>query len=307
MPVEFLSDEQAVAFGRFAGELSQPDLDRFFYLDHADRDLIAVRRGDHNRLGFAIQLGTVRFLGTFLVDPVEVPKGVVDYLASQLEIAGPFLVTKYTQRLPTVHEHAREIRAVYGFRDLDGPLTEELTLFIYSRAWTHGEQATVLFEHAAGWLRRERVLLPGVSVLARLVAGVRDQATADLHEAAAAAADAVDPELRAVLGNLLAPAPGERSSRLEVLRAGPTRLSGPELHKALLRVAAVRRLGAGAVDLSGLPAAQVRTLARYGIGAKAQTLRRLAEPRRTATLVAMAAALEADAVDDALDLESVIK
>lgn len=74
------------------------------------------------------------------------------------------------------------------------------------------------------------------------------------------------------------------------MRVGPVRVSGPELDRALQRVAAVRMLGAGAVDLSGLPAARVRALARYGLGAKAQSLRRLAEPRRTATLVATVAA-----------------
>jgi TnpA family transposase len=302
MPVEFLSDEQAAGFGRFAGELSQSDLDRFFYLDDADRDLVAVRRGDHNRLGFAVQLGTVRFLGAFLADPLDVPWGVVEYLAAQLEMTDPLVVRKYTQRVPTANEHAREIRANYGYRDLDGPLGEELTLFVYSRAWTHGERSTVLFEQATAWLRRERVLLPGVSVLTRLVAQVRDQATADLYEAVGTAIDAVDPRLPVVLGSLLTAEQGERASRLESLRAGPMRLSGAELKKALMRVAAVRRIGAGAVDLSGLPAAQVRAVARYGIGAKAQTLRRLSEPRRTATLVAAVAALEADAVDDALDL-----
>ena len=209
---------------------------------------------------------------------------------------------RYTLRVSTVHEHAREIRVAYGYRDFDGPVTEELTLFVYSRAWTHGEGLTVLFEHATAWLRRERVLLPGVSVLARLVAGVRDQATVHLHDAVGTATGAVDTRLPVVLRGLLITDQGARSSRLESLRAGPTRLSGPGLDKALKRVAAVRLLGAGAVDLSGLPAARVRALARYGMGAKVQTLRRLAEPRRTATLVATVAALEADAIDDALDL-----
>jgi hypothetical protein len=35
--VEFLSDEQASVFGRFVGEPSCAELERFFYLDDADR------------------------------------------------------------------------------------------------------------------------------------------------------------------------------------------------------------------------------------------------------------------------------
>jgi hypothetical protein len=33
VPVEFLSDEQAAAYGRFDGEWSRSELERFFFLD----------------------------------------------------------------------------------------------------------------------------------------------------------------------------------------------------------------------------------------------------------------------------------
>lgn len=302
MPVEFLSDERVAAFGRFAGELAQEDLERFFYLDDSDRELIGKRRGQHNRLGFAVQVGTVRFLGTFLQDPREVPASVVEYVAGQLSLATGTVLEQYAQRVATVHEHAREIRVAYGYRNLEGSQLGELSNFVRSRAWTHGEGPTVLFEHAVSWLRRKRVLLPGASVLIRLVAKVRDQSTIELYEAIVSATNAADERLPSTLSDALDVGPDQHTSRLESLRAGPTRLSGPELVKALVRVADVQAIGAGAVDLSGLPVGKVRSLSRYGLNAKTQTLRRLAEPRRTATLTATVMALEADAIDDALDL-----
>jgi TnpA family transposase len=121
VPVEFLSDEQAAAYGRFTGEPSRDELERFFFLDDADRVLADKRRGDHNRLGFAVQLGTVRFLGTFLPDPLEVPWPVVEYLAAQLGVEDVSVAKRYGERLPTQHEHAREIRQAYGYRDVSDP------------------------------------------------------------------------------------------------------------------------------------------------------------------------------------------
>lgn len=51
VPVEFLSDDEAASYGRFPGVLTRAELDRWFFLADDDRELIAVHRGDHNRLG----------------------------------------------------------------------------------------------------------------------------------------------------------------------------------------------------------------------------------------------------------------
>jgi hypothetical protein len=41
-------------------------------------------RGARNRIGWAVQLGTIRYLGTFLDNPEEVPAVVTSYVAEQL-------------------------------------------------------------------------------------------------------------------------------------------------------------------------------------------------------------------------------
>lgn len=164
MPVEFLTDEQASAYGRFVGAPSHAEMERYFFLDDADRALVEKRRGEANRLGFGLQLGTVRSLGTFLADPVDVPTAAIDYVAGQLGVHDPSCLKAYAKREKTRLEHQWDIARVYGFRDFGAAETELLT-WVDARAWTTGDGPKALFDGAVGWLRERRVLLPGVSVL----------------------------------------------------------------------------------------------------------------------------------------------
>lgn len=68
---------------------------------------MARRQGDRNRFGFGLQLTTVRFLGTFLADPTDVPERVVTCVAAQLDAGS---LAGYSRRGTTHNEPAAEIQ-----------------------------------------------------------------------------------------------------------------------------------------------------------------------------------------------------
>ncbi|MBN6058608.1 Tn3 family transposase, partial [Nonomuraea sp. RK-328] len=159
-----------------------------------------------------------------------------------------------------------------------------------------------LFEQSVAWLRRHRVLLPGVTVLERLVGSVRERADVRMYAVVAKQVRRADAGLPAALSGLLVVPPGSRISELEKLRQAPKRTSGTEMVRALQRVDNLAGFGLGRVAVSKVPVRRMKTLAKYGAGSKAPALDRLVEPRRTATLLAVTRSLEAEAIDDALDL-----
>ena len=69
-----------------------------FFLDDDERALVDRHRGEHMRAGFALKLVTVRWLGTFLEDPLDVPSEVLEFVAAQLEVADRSKVKRYTER-----------------------------------------------------------------------------------------------------------------------------------------------------------------------------------------------------------------
>ncbi len=300
MPVAFLTDEQMRQYGRYTGAPSPEQLARYFHLDDMDQNSVRRRRGDHTRLGFALQLCTVRFLGTFLSDPTDVPPGVVTYLSRQLDLPDPTCLRLYVARPTTHQEHAREIQDHYGYQDFYAqPGYFRLVRWLYLRAWLSAERPSLLFDLATTWLVEHKVLLPGATVLARLVARVRDRAALRLWRTLAALPNA---EQRMKLEALLIIPEGTRQSVLDRLRHSPTRVSSPALVAALKRVEEIRALGVGALDLSSIPPGRLHVLARYAATAWAPTIARMHQDRRIATLVAFAYAFEIRAMDDGLDL-----
>lgn len=299
MPGRFLTDEQRARYGRYAGDLSGEQLARYFHLDATDQELVGEMRGAHNRIGFAIQLGTARFLGTFLDDPSQTPPAVIATVARQLdEVPAPSLDTYRDGRQRW--RHIAMIRERYGFRDLeeDASARFRLTRWLYMLCRTGDDRPGLLFDRATAWLVTHKVLLPGVTTLERLISRVRHRANLRLwHRLTRALTD----EQRQKLATLLTPDDTTLAS-LEDLRATPRRRSPTELLRHLERIDTIRAHGLSPAMPASLPAAPLSRLARTARTSKPSALAVLQEPRRTATLAALFQTLEAVALDDAVEL-----
>jgi hypothetical protein len=299
----FLTAKQRAVCGCFDGAPSAQELERFFFLDDEDRKLIAKRRGDANRLGFALQLTTVRFVGTFLDDPLDVPGVVLDELADQLALADPSCVKRYVERSNTRWEHRREICRVDGWTEF-ASVREELSSWIDHRAWTTGAGPKAIFDGVIVWLRKRQVVLPAVKELERLVSRVVREANERLWSTLA---DLLTARQARLLLDLLEVPDDRRFSPLELLRRGPVDRTGKALVAALDRVVRVAGIGLGQVDLAVVPQRRVVELARRGMTSNATDLRRMTPySKRLATLLATVVYLEAKATDDALELFDLI-
>ena len=298
MPVQFLTAEQRANYGRFVGEPSSDDLTRYFYLDDADRSAIDLKRGQLNRLGYALQLTTVRFLGTFLENPTEVPESVVRTLAQQLQIEEAIELSGYLTG-EQKREHAMEIQAAQGLLSwTDRMVGFRLSRWLYALCWTGTEQPGVLFDRATTWLLAHRVILPGCTTLERFVSRVRSRVENRLWSMLGRG---ITTEQQTQLEKLLTSPDSGRGSWLERLRSGPVRVSGRSLFQAIQRLKAVRSLGIKLPETT-IPPNRLASLARFAGTAKITAILRLPNARRLATLVAFVSCLEATAQDDALEV-----
>lgn len=154
-------------------------IELFDELDHVRRILAFInnRRGNQNRFGVALQLGCVRFLGTFLSDLSQVPINAQWFVARQLGLTDVAILSTYAQRETTRREHAALIRNQYQYREFTWPWSFRLSRLLYTRSWISNERPSLLFDLATGWFIQHKILLPGASTLTRLISEVRERAT----------------------------------------------------------------------------------------------------------------------------------
>ncbi len=133
MPLTLLSEMPLDTYGQYRSTPTPEQLNKFFHLDTADLALLNNRRRDHNRLGMAVQLCTLRFMGSFLDDPRAVPAGVLRFLAQQLALSAPSNLKRYAKRPATLSRHQHLIRDYLGHQTLSGFETFSLMCWMYGQ------------------------------------------------------------------------------------------------------------------------------------------------------------------------------
>lgn len=295
---EGFEDLKVERWGRYRGEPSTEQLSRFFTLTTVDIERVEVARSDSTRLGYAVQLATVRFLATFLTDPAGTPPGVVDHVASQLGIDPERWGEYCGSRARLVHQQA--IRDDYQYHLFGtGPVHVSFLRWLWTRAFTGEDSPGQLFDLATGWLDEHQVLLPGFTVLQRVCARARDRAARRTWRLLAAQ---VTPAQARRYDRLLDTTAPDVVSELEVLRRQPRNPSVAGLVAALDRLEQVQQLGGNRLNIDVVPAGRFKRLATESLTVKAQRLSRRGPTHRHATLAAFAFGLYASAHDDTIDV-----
>ena len=158
MPVSFLSETERLRFNSFPADLSTGDLIAFFTLGESDLLQIPATASATNRLGFALQLLLLRFLGFHLPELKTLPATVVNYVASQI---GAELrdIENYGERGQTRSDHQRIIERVCGYRQPSEKDFQNLNEWLLERALEH-DRPTLLCSFCANAFKSTSWFVP---------------------------------------------------------------------------------------------------------------------------------------------------
>src|SRR5262245_1109409 len=115
MPISFLTAAERDRLNRFPEQIAEDDLFAFFQLSEADHTAINKQREVHNRLGFALQLCALRYLGFAPDDLRTAPWAAVVYVARQMGVP-PEALRTYGERGATRTTHLQLVQTHLGFR-----------------------------------------------------------------------------------------------------------------------------------------------------------------------------------------------
>ena len=238
------NDAERRRLERFPDRIAVEDLRACFALSDRDRVLVFDQRGAENRLGLAVALCALRFLGFVPDDIASIPDEALIFVAGQVD-AAPHELLAYGARAQTRSDHLQLVLAHLDWRRAEQADRGRLADWLIERAVEHDAPATLMglvSEH----LRARSVLRPSVETLTRMIATARANAHRRVDTLLA---DQLPDARRAAFDRLLDGASGHTSG-LADLRGRAARTGVKEAFGQVERYRRLVALGALEIDVS---------------------------------------------------------
>jgi hypothetical protein len=289
------SGPQRKELSSFPAHAGSEDVKRFFELEVNDLRWVLSHHVD-TRLGVAVQLCSLRWLG-FVPDALaELPDPALLSLCAQLE-SDPDDLRVYGARAQTRSDHFQAVRRRAGFRAFDAQERSPFEEWLALRAMEQ-ERPKALWELCCEHLLAERVERPAVAALVRMIGAARERAHTRTSEL-------LGPQLAGErprqLDRLLEPREPDGITWVEWLRTPADGCQPARIRGQLEKFRHLEGLSAGRIDLSMLPPGRVRMLAAEAKRRAAWEIARLAPARRHALLLVFISEMFTERGDELID------
>ncbi|USK32093.1 DUF4158 domain-containing protein [Bacillus sp. F19] len=293
---ELLTPEQRLELVRIPENISEQELGRNFTLSDFDLELIKNRRRDYNRLGFAIQLCVLRFPGWSLNDVEPIPRKVLQHVARQLNV-DPDSFDLYSSREATRYEHLEEIRKVYGFRNFSSSKYRAISRLLLKHAMQNGN-TMYLVQTLIEELRKQKVILPGMTTMERLVWETKARAEEKVFNVLARS---LTEDNIARLNEVINNDGNGSKTKLSWLKEIPGQSSPDAFLKVIERLEFIRSMQL-TYNVESIHPNKLLQMARLGARYNSQALQRFKENKRYAILVAYLSTLSQNLIDQAIEI-----
>jgi len=297
MPIQFFTDAERQRLNNFPSDIQYQDVVKFFTLSESDKAQIPIHSAVPNRLGFTLQLCTLRFIGFIPNDFNNAPSVVINYLSEQLEV-DPKALTEYGTRFQTRTNHLLLIMGYLGYRKISNKDMDSLSFWLAERALEH-DKPSLLYEMACEKLLKERIVRPSVWQLERLVSKARQEANIETMNRME---HILTDSCRELLDDLLEMDSDKGKTLMSWLRQYATSNSPKAILKNIEKINLLRQFEVNNWKIDNINPNRLKRLAQIARGVTAQALQRSPDERRYPILVSFLYQSLIDITDETIDM-----
>ena len=273
------------------------DFIRHYGLSEADLSLIQQKRGDANRLGFAVQLCYMRYPGVILGVNETPDAYLLKFIAKQLKVSAQSW-DDYGFREKTRREHLLELQQLFNYHTFSRNHYAEYVKYI-SQFAIETDKGIVLAQQLISHLRSKRVLLPTPLVIEKICAESITLANKTIYERLN---KGLTQSHLDKLDNLLSLKDGTKITQLAWLRQSPLKPNSRQMNAHIDRLAYCLAIALPDGIERRIHQNRLLKIAREGGQMQATDLAKFEAKRRYATLVALVIESKATIIDEIIDL-----